>query len=596
MRRALGAETWLAGLVVSVVLMLVLPLPTALLDLLLATNLAVSLLLLLSAISARSPLALSSLPTLLLVTTLFRLALNVGSTRLILLSANAGRVIAAFGEFVVQGNYAVGAIVFLVLTIVQYLVIARGSERVAEVAARFALDALPGRQMAIDAELRAGALTAEEARRRRSELSRESSLYGALDGAMKFVKGDAIAGIVILVVNLVGGVGIGVGLRGLGVRESLETYGLLTIGDGLVTQIPSLLVSTAAGIVVTRVASSDAEGTLGADIAAQVLGSPRVLVLAALALAVLAVVPGMPTLPFGVLALALAALAFYARRLAGARAPSATPVVVEIGSELGRAEAAEKLLADATRRAEEELGVPLPAARVVSGTSARGLAIRVDGLVLGAREASAGSDAATALATLLVDAVRADVRLTIGPDEVGAMLDALGRERPALVRQSVPRPLTVAALTEVVRGLVAEGVPPRPFALVVEAAAQATDPAQRLELARSALRRAITARWAPSGVLDVIELDAMLEDAIRDAILRQGTSVHLALSPAIARDAIDALRRAAATTPARTVVVSADVRPHLRRLIASDLPEIRVLAPRELEASTQLRTVARASV
>ncbi len=595
MRRALGAETWLAGLVVLVVLTMVLPLPTALLDLLLATNLAVSLLLLLSAISARSPLALSSLPTLLLVTTLFRLALNVGSTRLILLSANAGRVIAAFGEFVVQGNYAVGAIVFLVLTIVQYLVIARGSERVAEVAARFALDALPGRQMAIDAELRAGALSAEEARRRRSELSRESSLYGALDGAMKFVKGDAIAGIVILVVNLVGGVGIGVGMRGLGIRESLETYGLLTIGDGLVTQIPSLLVSTAAGIVVTRVASADAEGTLGADIAAQVLGSPRVLVLAAIALGVLAIVPGMPTLPFLVLALVLAGLALYARRRAATRAPSATPIVVELGSELGGPEAAGRLLAAASRHAEDEIGVPLAAARVASGARPRSVVVKLDGLVAASRELAPGADVAGALAATLVEAVRADVRLGVGHDEVGAMLDALARERPALVRQSVPRPLTLPALTEVVRGLVAEGVPPRPFALVVESAAQSNDPAQRLELVRASLRRAITARWAPSGVLDVIELDAMLEDAIRDGIQRQGAATHLALSPAIARDTIEALKRAAASSAARIVVVSADVRPHLRRLIAADLPEIRVFAPRELEASTELRTVARAS-
>lgn len=587
--RSIAAETWLAALVVLVVLMMVLPLPTALLDLLLVANLAVSLLLLLSAISARTPLALSSLPTLLLVTTLFRLALNVSSTRLILLQADAGRVIESFGDFVVRGNYVVGAIVFLVLTIVQYVVIARGSERVAEVAARFALDALPGRQMAIDAELRAGALTGDEARRRRTDLSRESSLYGALDGAMKFVKGDAIAGIVILVVNLVGGVGIGVGLHGLEIGQSLRTYGLLTIGDGLVTQIPSLLVSTAAGVVVTRVASAEADGSLGADIASQILGSPRTLGLAAIALAALAIIPGMPTIPFAVLALVMGALAYLASR---ATRPSGAgaPVTIEIGGASGDVAA---LAAKAVAAAEAELGITLPAHRAtqIAGTNVR---VCIDDLV--SAERAIDGDVATSITTALVAAVRRDVRLAVGPDQVSAMLDELGRERPALVRQNVPRPLTIAALTEVVRALVAEGIPPRPFATVLESAAQTTDVAQRLEQVRFALSRAITAQLAPSGALDIIELDGMLEDALRDGITRTSTTVHLALAPALARDAIGALKRATDSTPSRVLLVAADLRPHIRALVATDLPDLRVLAPRELEARTQLRTVARASV
>ena len=586
MNRAALAESWLAAVVVLVVLMMVLPLPTALLDLLLVANLAVSLLLLLSAISARSPLALSSLPTLLLVTTLFRLALNVSSTRLILLQADAGRVIASFGDFVVRGNYAVGAIVFLVLTIVQYVVIARGSERVAEVAARFALDALPGRQMAIDAELRAGALTSEEARRRRSDLSRESSLYGALDGAMKFVKGDAIAGIVILVVNLVGGVAIGVGLRDLDVTTSLRTYGLLTIGDGLVTQIPSLLVSTAAGVVVTRVASAEAEGSLGADIASQMLGSPRALGLAAIALGALAIVPGMPAIPFLVLALVLGGLAYFAAR-AIPRTTSSAWLVIELGVPEREAIA---IAQRAVGEAESELGVALPAHRVVSIPEPSVVRIRIDGLV----SAESKLDGDGAVARALIMAVRRDVRLAIGPDQVAAMIDQLGRERPALVRQTVPRPLAPAALTDVVRALVAEGIPPRPFATVVEAAASA-EPSQRVEQVRFALSRAITARLAPQGSLDVIELDPMLEDAIRDGLTRTSGAVELALAPAIARDAIVAVQRAS-QGQSQILLVSADLRPHVRALVAPTLPDLRVLAPRELDGSTQLRTVARASV
>lgn len=593
--RAIAAETWLAALVVLVVLMMVLPLPTPLLDLLLVSNLAVSLLLLLSAISARSPLALSALPTLLLVTTLFRLALNVSSTRLILLQADAGRVIDAFGAFVVRGNYAVGAIVFLVLTIVQYVVIARGSERVAEVAARFALDALPGRQMAIDAELRAGALTAEEARRRRSDLSRESSLYGALDGAMKFVKGDAIAGIVILVVNLVGGVAIGVGLHDLEVGQSLRTYGLLTIGDGLVTQIPSLLVSTAAGVVVTRVASAEVDGSLGADIAAQMLGSWRTLGLAASALVALAIVPGMPTLPFVALAAVLGGLAYVAHRGAP-RDRGAAPIVVEIGAELAPRPTHDVLVAKAVTEAETELGVMLPRVRGAPATEPRVVRVRIDGLASAERTPDPGADAAAALTSALVAAVRRDVRLAIGPDEVGAMLDALAAERPALVRQSVPRPLTPGALTDVVRALVAEGIAPRPFGTVVEAAARSTDALQRVEQVRSALSRAITAQLAPTGSLDVIELDGMLEDAIRDGLTRASGTVHLALAPALARDAIRALRQATEASPKGVLLVAGDLRPHVRTLVAAELPDLRVLCARELDARTELRTVARAAV
>ena len=595
--RALAAETWLAALVVLVVLMMVLPLPTQLLDLLLVANLAVSLLLLLSAIGARSPLALSSLPTLLLVTTLFRLALNVSSTRLILLQADAGRVIAAFGDFVVRGNYAVGAIVFLVLTIVQYVVIARGSERVAEVAARFALDALPGRQMAIDAELRAGALTAEEARRRRSDLSRESSLYGALDGAMKFVKGDAIAGIVILVVNLVGGVGIGVGLRQLGVSESLRTYGLLTIGDGLVTQIPSLLVSTAAGVVVTRVASAEVDGSLGSDIATQILGSTRALGLATLALLALAIVPGMPTLPFLALALVLGALAFFASRAAASVAASTSALVtIELGSAVMPEGEMAAASARAIRAAEMELGIALPTHGTRTVTEASTVRVRIDGLVSAERTMEAGADATSTITATLIAAARRDTRLAIGPDQVTAMLDQLARDRPALVRQSVPRPLSVAALTEVVRALVAEGIPPRPFATVVETASQVTEAHLRVEHVRAALSRAITEQLAPTGSLEVIELDDMLEDALREGLTRTSTTVHLALAPALARDAIAALKRASESTASRVVLVAADLRPHVRALTAIELPDLRILAPRELEGRTQLRTVARASV
>src|SRR5215470_656858 len=250
-----GGAVALAAFVVAAVAMMIVPLPTPLLDVLLTLNLAVSVALLLVAVWSARPLELSTFPTLLVLTTLYRLALNVSSVRLILLQANAGRVIHAFGTFVVRGDYVVGFAVFLILTIVQYVVISRGAERVAEVAARFTLDAMPGAQLAIDADVRAGAIDAEEARQRRAALSKEAQLYGALDGAMRFVKGDAIAGILILSISLTGGLIIGIVERGMAPGQAFRVYALLTIGDGLVSQIPALVTSTAAGLVVTRVAS-----------------------------------------------------------------------------------------------------------------------------------------------------------------------------------------------------------------------------------------------------------------------------------------------------------------------------------------------------
>jgi len=244
----------------------VVPLPPWLLDLGLALNLLAAAALLLAALSVRTPLELSVFPTLLLVTTLFRLALNVSSTRLALAEGHAGQIIQAFGEFVVRGDYVVGGVVFAVITLVQFLVVAKGAERVSEVAARFTLDAMPGKQMAIDADLRSGLVDQNGAASRRRGLERESQMFGAMDGAMKFVKGDVVAGLVIVVVNLLGGLAIGVLQRGLEAREALATYALIAIGDGLCSQVPSLCVAVAAGLVVTRVAPGEDGRGLGQDI------------------------------------------------------------------------------------------------------------------------------------------------------------------------------------------------------------------------------------------------------------------------------------------------------------------------------------------
>jgi type III secretion protein V len=275
-----------ALLVVVAVMMMIIPLPTALVDVLIACNIAASTLILLVAFYIKRATDLSSLPTIVLMAALFRIALSITTTRLILLQGDAGETVEAFGTFVIGGNVAVGLIVFLIITVAQFVVMTKGAERVAEVGARFTLDALPGKQMNIDNDLRSGAIDQAEAQRRRSLLERESQFYGAMDGSMKFVKGDAIAGLVVIIINLLGGLTIGVLQRGMSLGEAAARYSLLTVGDGLISQIPALLVSMAAGTVVTRV-GGDGDKDVGSAIFGQLSRDPRAFGLVAAVLAAL---------------------------------------------------------------------------------------------------------------------------------------------------------------------------------------------------------------------------------------------------------------------------------------------------------------------
>jgi flagellar biosynthesis protein FlhA len=284
-----------AGAVVLVVVMMVIPLPAFLLDLCITLNISAALAIVVTTLYLARALDFAAFPSLLLLTTLFRLAINVSVTRLILLHGDAGHVVKSFGQFVVGGNVVVGLVVFLILVVIQFVVITNGAGRVAEVAARFTLDAMPGKQMAIDADLNAGQLTDEEARRRRTDIAREADFYGAMDGASKFVKGDAIAGILIVLINLIGGIVIGVLQQGMSFTEAIQHFSLLTVGDGLAAQIPALLISVATGIIVTR---STSEADLGSDIAGQVLAQRKAPLIAGASLIALALVPGLPKLPF----------------------------------------------------------------------------------------------------------------------------------------------------------------------------------------------------------------------------------------------------------------------------------------------------------
>jgi type III secretion protein V len=383
-----------ALIVLTAVIMMIVPLPTAVVDVVITLNIATAVLILLVAFYITAPTQFSSLPSVILLSTLFRLAITITTTRLILLQADAGQVVQSFGEFVIGGNVAVGLVIFFIITIAQFVVITKGGERVAEVAARFSLDALPGKQMSIDNELRNGDITHAEAKMLRRELERESHLYGAMDGAMKFVKGDAIAGLIIICVNLLGGLAVGMAQHGMSFSTAIATFSLLTVGDGLVAQIPALLVSTAAGTVVTRVAS-ERKRDLGSDITSQLINDHRALYLASMIIGGLALIPGFPAYIFATLAAVLAGMGFFIQRRkaaepqpealepavatragqalqesgpgAGDHRASGQRIVLRVGSKLAAAlpQAAFAKLIDSVRdEVREDLGVNVPKAEL----------------------------------------------------------------------------------------------------------------------------------------------------------------------------------------------------------------------------------------
>ena len=404
----------LAGMVVAVIVMMALPLPPWSLDMLVALNIAIGVVILLVALFIPSPLAFSTFPSVLLITTLFRISLSVATTRQILLHAHAGDIIAAFGKLVVGGSLVVGIVVFLIITIVQFIVIAKGAERVAEVGARFTLDALPGKQMSIDADVRAGLITQAEAVVRRNALIKESQFYGAMDGAMKFVKGDAIAGIVIVLVNLLGGITIGTLSMNMSLGAAIQKFSILTIGDGLVTQIPALFLSIAAGIAITR-NEPDGAAHLGEQIGKQLGSQPRALMLGAGVMALFAFVPGFPTFTFIGLAVIVATMSVLLVRSGKASAEAKTQIEViaaaregefvpmllrkdggamavpaafrlELSEDLTRQIGAQELnaaLAEERAQLRDHYGIPFPGLdlAIVSTLTSRACAISVQGLI-----------------------------------------------------------------------------------------------------------------------------------------------------------------------------------------------------------------------
>jgi flagellar biosynthesis protein FlhA len=646
----------------ATVLVMVLPLPAVLLDLLLAVSISLALLVLTVGMYLRRPLDFSTFPSLLLVVTLFRLALNVAATRMILLHghegpAAAGRVIQAFGTFVVGGSYAVGAVVFLILAIVNFVVITKGAGRIAEVAARFTLDALPGKQLAVDADVASGRLTVEEARARRRTIEAEADFHGAMDGASKFVRGDAVAALVIMVVDVIGGFAIGVGQHGLGWQAAAQTYTVLTIGEGLVSQLPALLVSTAAGIVVTRAAAA---GELGSEIVTQLFASPRVLWVVAGVLGALAIVPGLPFLPFLALAGATGALASAGGVEAspasdrdgdvraidlGEALPAVEPMELGLGAALLplvdvdrfrrlRRELANETgfvvppihvrnapellptayavslkgveIARATLQADELLAIdPGSVAAPVDGRPAREPVFGLDALWIGAAEQEravlAGYtvvDPASVVVMHVTELVRRHAHELLGRQEVRALLDELGRSRPAVVDELVPGLLGIGGVQRVLQNLLREGVPIRDLATILEAladhATRTKDPDALTEHARRALARTITRKLASAdGTIAVVSLAPPLERTLAEAVARTDDETLLALDAAAAERLVVRLaawvERFAADGLPPVLLCGAALRPWLRRFLERWVPTLAVVTPAEITPTTRVR-------
>jgi type III secretion protein V len=485
-------------------------------------------------------------------------------------------VIDAFGHFVVRGDYRVGALVFVMLTLIQFIVIARGAERVAEVSARFSLDALPGKQLAIDGELRAGTMRPEAARLARQRLERESQLYGALDGALKFVKGDAIAGLAITTINFVGGVAIGVFAHELPLAQSLARYGLLTIGDGLVTQLPALLGATAAGLIVTRVAPEQ-QRTLAAQIASALLDEPRALAVGAFVLLVLALVPGLPSWPFvAIFVLVMAALITTLRR----QPPRESSWAIELNDAL-YAKRRTLGVHETCVRLEQALGIELPPPDLVRGRDVATFQLRL-------RDLPELPHAGETVAAALERFVRTHADQWLDRDAVERALTRLEREQPALVRASVPKPLSPALLTEVLRRLVCEGVSVRWLGEILDGLARHAEAAPAgdaptveslAEHARRTLARRISHALAPRGTLHVLRLTPEVEETLSDG-LRANT---LVLPPDLAREIASAIETAHRAAPVpHALITQAELRRHVRALVAVQAPSLAVVTAHEL--------------
>jgi type III secretion protein V len=622
------SDLFLVAGIVAIVGLMILPLPALALDTLVAVNICFGVMLLLVAIYISTIVEFSVFPSLLLITTLYRLALSIATTRMILIEGHAGHIIDTFGTLVAGGNLVVGLVVFLIITVVQFIVIAKGAERVAEVAARFSLDAMPGKQLSIDSDLRSGMIDKDEAKRRRRVLEMESKLHGSLDGAMKFVKGDAIASIIIVVINLLGGLAIGMIQQGLEFGAAIHKYSILTIGDGMVTQIPALLGAMAAGLIVTRTTDEDSDSHLGDAVRRQFAAKPRVFLVSGGICWLLALIPGFPAPVFlllGGVGLVTGALLdvdlrsrltkrFLPGRILAdeTKAPSVAaqtrtldaqpivPLLLELdGDGVRRHEGAvlARALEEVLEGFEVRLGVALPRASFHYGEAAgparwRLLAFEAP---IGAGRLADPSDL-LALQDAVRQALRRNTGLFVGIQEASTLLNRAGADYPEVVKEAA-RALPLARIAEVMRRLAEEEVPLRNLRDILESLADAgqreKDPFALTEFARVALRRQISHRYAPDGALRAVVLEPPLEQHLREAIRSSGGAQQLALDPEMSRRVTDAILAKVDDIGAPVLLTAIDLRRHVRKLIEPARFDLGVLSFHELLPTLKLDIVGR---
>jgi len=624
---------------VAGVLAIVMPLPAELMDLLLPSKITIAVIILLTTLYVKTPLEFNIFPSLLLATTLFRLVLNVATTRLILTRAGseglwaAGGVVKSFGEFVTggglgTGKIVVGLVIFSIIVLIQFVVITKGATRISEVAARFTLDGMPGKQMAIDADLAAGAIDDREAQRRRLEVSQQADFFGAMDGAGKFVRGDAIAGIVIILINIIGGLFIGIAENGLGVREAVELYTTLTIGDGLVTQIPAFLISVAAAMLVTR---SNQESNLPREFIRQLFSRPQALVVAGLFLGVLVFtsLPRIPLLALGVACVGLAV--FLSRRETKVQAVQAKkrletarqaeqrveeyltvdPMELELGVGLIRLADPKRGgdLLERIRRVRQslavEIGIVLPKVRVRDNMrlDAHGYRIKISDVA--AAEGSISEQQADPTGTVaahLTETVRLHADELLTRDAVKHLIDELRKNSPAVVDELIPGVMKLGEVQQVLRMLLRESVPIRQLGIILETLGDYAPQAKGLtfltEHVRRRLARTLCAQYRDeAGRLHVVTLDPEVEEQIRSGIEQDEDGLRIRLAPRAVEEICRSIEHEAEKLVEQgrppIALVSPDIRPALKHITASHIPQLVVLSYAEITPDTRIEAVTR---
>jgi len=556
-----------------------------------------------------------------LVITLFRVAISVATTKMILLQVDGGHIVQQFGQMVAGGNLVVGLVVFLIITVVQFVVISKGAERVAEVAARFSLDAMPGKQLSIDSDLRSGLLTKDEAREKRRVVEQESRLFGSLDGAMKFVKGDAIASIVIVLVNLVGGLAVGSIWHSMSLGEAATTFGVLTIGDGLVAQIPAFLCAMAAGLLVTRTTDEDSEADLAPAMARQITGKPHVLMSAGVIALLFAIVPGFPTFVFLTVASLLIGAGCWKHPVIGAairmrvfgdRAANA-PAPEEVTLHAQPLRPVDALLlriapgdrnAAAIARLGATVEAQLEAQQAVSGIAFPAIRVAVeDKSVPVGRWALYAFDAPLGqgviddsllddrLPLIVGELLRRNAPMFLGLQEVTELLNALGDRYPEVVKEAV-RSVPTSTIAEVLRLLAEELVSLRNLRDIIEAIATAgqseRDPRAITDRVRVALRRNIIAPLTTDGRLRVLMIGAPVEEAIRATLTMIDGQARLAIDPFQVRALIELLDQQIEACGARAILTASDLRRAMRLITAADLFDVAVISFNELNPAVPL--------